>query len=131
MLYPVYVYPGDDGHAHGVTVPDMPGCFTAVDNWDALGSAVQEAIELYFEGEDMEVPKPSSLDTLMQDASYEGGIWMLVDIDLSRVRPKAQRLNVTLSQPLVRRIDGYAKQHGETRSGFLARAAERLMDEAE
>nr|WP_295580638.1 type II toxin-antitoxin system HicB family antitoxin [uncultured Lamprocystis sp.] len=29
MLYPVYVHPGDADHAHGVTIPDFPGCFSA------------------------------------------------------------------------------------------------------
>jgi len=131
MLYPVYVHPGDDGHAHGVTIPDVPGCFTAADNWDKLAAAVQEAVELYFEGEDMEVPQPSSLESLMRNPDYEGGIWMLIDIDVARIRPKVKRLNVTLSQPLARRIDAYVHQRGETRSGFLARAAQRLMDEAD
>ena len=29
MLYPVYVHIGDADHAHGVTFPDFPGCFSA------------------------------------------------------------------------------------------------------
>ena len=33
MLYPVYVHPGDESHAHGVTFPDFPGCFSAADEW--------------------------------------------------------------------------------------------------
>ncbi len=32
MLYPVYVHQGDAEHAHGVTLPDFPGCFSAADN---------------------------------------------------------------------------------------------------
>ncbi len=27
MLYPVYVHMGDEDHAHGITIPDFPGCF--------------------------------------------------------------------------------------------------------
>ena len=33
MLYPVYVHMGDAKHAHGVTFPDFPGCFSAADEW--------------------------------------------------------------------------------------------------
>ena len=58
MLYPVYVHLGDDNHAHGVTIPDFPGCFYAADDWDLLPTNIQEAIELYCEGEDMEIPVP-------------------------------------------------------------------------
>jgi len=32
MLYPVYVHLGDETHAHGVTIPDFPGCFSAADD---------------------------------------------------------------------------------------------------
>lgn len=50
MLYPVYVHPGDADHAHGVTLPDFPGCFCAADDWQALPGVLQEAAELYCEG---------------------------------------------------------------------------------
>lgn len=53
MLYPVYIHMGDAKHAHGVTVPDFPGCFSAADNWDQLPANIQEAIKVYCEGEDM------------------------------------------------------------------------------
>ena len=39
MLYPVYVHPGDADHAHGVTFPDFPGCFSAADDWSDLPAA--------------------------------------------------------------------------------------------
>jgi predicted RNase H-like HicB family nuclease len=47
MLYPVYVHMGDARHAHGVTIPDFPGCFSAADDWAALPAQVQEAVEVY------------------------------------------------------------------------------------
>ncbi len=56
MLYPVYVHVGDAKHAHGVTVPDFPGCYSAADNWDELPAKIQETIEVYCEGEDMDIP---------------------------------------------------------------------------
>ncbi len=34
MIYPAYVHLGDAYHAHGVTIPDFPGCFSAADAWD-------------------------------------------------------------------------------------------------
>ncbi|MGB0712283.1 MAG: type II toxin-antitoxin system HicB family antitoxin [Gammaproteobacteria bacterium] len=129
MLYPVYVHLGDDSHAHGVTVPDFPGCFAAADHWQGLAAAVQEAAEVYFDGEDLDIPEPTPLEALAQQPEFEGGVWLLTDIDLDRIRPKSVRLNISLPSSLVRRIDAYAKSRHLSRSGFLAKAAETVMDE--
>ena len=34
MKYPIAIEPGDDKHAYGVVVPDLPGCFSAGDTLD-------------------------------------------------------------------------------------------------
>ena len=65
MLYPVYVHVGDADHAHGVTFPDFPGCFSAVDDWSDLPAAVQEAVEAHFSGEADAAPPPTPLELLM------------------------------------------------------------------
>lgn len=31
MLYPIGIEMGDENHAYGVVVPDVPGCFSAGD----------------------------------------------------------------------------------------------------
>ena len=129
MLYPVYVHPGDERHAHGVTFPDFPGCFSAADDWADLPRLIQEAVEVYFEGEAVAVPPPTPLEVLARDPAYTGGTWLLVDIDLERVNPRRVRLNVSLPAPLVARIDRYAAAHHLSRSGFLAQAAERRLRE--
>ncbi|MCS4503431.1 hypothetical protein KBTX_03293 [wastewater metagenome] len=127
MLYPVYVHPGDDSTAHGVTIPDFPGCFSAADTWEELPKAIQEAIEVYCEGEDMPLPAPTPLEKLASDERYHDGVWMLIDVDVSRLNTQPVRLNVSLPGGLVQRIDAYARAHHLTRSGFLARAAEAAM----
>ncbi len=123
MLYPVYVHLGDENHAHGVTIPDFLGCFSAADDWNLLPNAIQEAIELYCEGEDMDIPAPTALEKLIANPDYEGGAWMLVDVDVSRLSTKPIRINISLPENLVQSIDRYAKAHHLTRSGFLAKAA--------
>lgn len=127
MLYPVYIHVGDNKHAHGVTIPDFPGCFSAADSWENLPANIQEAVELHFDGEDLDIPAPAPLEELASCAEYQGGVWMLVDIDLSRIRPRPVRINISLPGSLVRRIDEYAKTRHLSRSGFLARAAEEAM----
>ena len=128
MLYPVYVHIGDDTHAHGVTVPDFPGCYSAADSWDELLAKIQEAIEVYCEGEDMDIPAATPLEVLTARPEYQDGVWLLVDVDVSQLTTRHVRLNVSLPEGLVKRIDAYAKAHHLTRSGFLAKAAVSEME---
>lgn len=131
MLYPVYVHMGDAGHAHGVTFPDFPGCFAAADEWAALPAAIQEAVQAHFHGEGAQaVPAPTPLEVLAADAQYTGGVWLLAEVDLSRIDTTPVRLNISLPANLVEQIDAYARSHGATRSGFLAQAARQAMSHA-
>ena len=129
MLYPVYVHPGDATHAHGVTFPDFPGCFAAADDFADLPAAIQEAVEAHSHGEDAKaVPEPTPLEELASDPQYVGGAWLLADVDLSRIDTTPVRLNISLPANLVEQIDAYARSHGSTRSGFLAKAARLAME---
>jgi len=96
MLYPLYVHVGDAKQAHGVTFPDFPGCFAAADSWEDLPSAVQEAAQAHFAGDEGPIPEPTPLERFTTDPEYVGGVWMLFDIDLSKLRSKAVRLNMKL-----------------------------------
>ena len=131
MLYPVYVHMGGPQQAHGVTFPDFPGCFAAADDWADLPAVIQEAVQAHFHGEGAQaVPAPSALEKLAGDAQYQGGVWLLADVDLSRIDTSPVRLNISLPANLVELIDAYASSHGATRSGFLAQAARMAMANA-
>jgi predicted RNase H-like HicB family nuclease len=129
MLYPIYVHKDADS-AYGAIFPDFPGCFAGADELQELPAAAQEAVEAHFYGEAEPVPCPSAPEVWKGDRQFQGGYWMLVDIDLSRVNNKAVRLNISLPQSLVSRIDVMARARRLSRSAFLALAAEREMQEA-
>lgn len=126
MLYPAYVHK-DPQSAYGVTFPDFPGCFSAADTLAQLPDQVQQAVEVHFEGESMSIPAPTTPEQWAGDERFEGGYWMLVDIDLSKVSTKAVRLNISLPENLLHRIDATARHRHMSRSAFLAVAAEREM----
>jgi predicted RNase H-like HicB family nuclease len=129
MLYPVYGHLGDDAQAHGVTFPDFPGCFAAADAWAELPAAIQDAVQAHFHGEGAQaVPPPSALEALAADPQYQGGVWLLADVDLSRIDTQPVRLNISLPANLVEQIDAHARRQGATRSGFLAQAARLAME---
>ncbi|MDS1140295.1 type II toxin-antitoxin system HicB family antitoxin [Pusillimonas sp. SM2304] len=130
MLYPIYVHKEDDS-AYGAAFPDIPGCFAGADDIQALPQAAQEAVEAHFGTDEDPIPAASAPDVWANDPDYQdGGFWMLVDIDLTRIRARAVRLNISLPENLVLRIDATARQRGQSRSAFLATAAEREMAEA-
>ncbi|HBA86987.1 MAG TPA: hypothetical protein DCZ75_03065 [Geobacter sp.] len=85
MQYPVYLHKENESHALGATIPDFPGCFSAADAEEELPRMIQEAVELYFEGEDMNIPTPSAIEQLEHDPRYHGGTWKMFDIDLTKV----------------------------------------------
>ena len=131
MLYPVYVHLGDAKHAHGVQVPDFPGCFSAADDSQDLPRMVQEAVEVWCMGEDVALPEPTPLEKLVTRPEFADGVWMLLDIDVSRLDLRSSqrpvRLNISLPAGLVHDIDKAARASGATRSGFLAQAARQAM----
>ena len=125
MRYPVVIHK-DKSSDYGVTVPDLPGCFSAGDTLeDALTQAV-EAIECHLEGlllDGDEIPPAQSIETHVKNRDYAGGTWALVSVDLSRLASKAKRINITLPERVLALVDEQARREGETRSGLLARAA--------
>ncbi|WP_296231544.1 type II toxin-antitoxin system HicB family antitoxin [uncultured Pseudomonas sp.] len=135
MLYPIAILPGDEHHAWGVEVPDIPGCFSAGDDLDDALAMAREAIEGHLEilAEDGEpIPQANSLTHHARNPAFAGCTWAVVDIDVTKYMGKAEKLNITLPGHLINRIDEYVKNHPEqkSRSGFLAKAALRVLEHA-
>jgi predicted RNase H-like HicB family nuclease len=130
MRYPIAIETGDAEHAFGVVVPDLPGCFSAGDTLDEALSNSREAILLHLEAlldEQESFPAPSPIQQLQKRREFRGWTWAVVDIDASELGDKAARINITLPQRILRAVDAHARKQGETRSGFLARAAVEAM----
>lgn len=132
MLFPIAILPGDDQHAWGVEVPDIPGCFSAGEDLDDAIAMAREAIEGHLEllaQDGQEIPKACKVSAHAANPDYAGCTWALIDIDITRYLGKAEKLNITLPAYLLTRIDAYVKNHPEqkSRSGFLAEAALRIL----
>jgi predicted RNase H-like HicB family nuclease len=115
----------------GVSFPDLPGVVTAGVNLDDARQMAQEALALHLAGmeEDEEpIPEPSSLESIMNDPENRDGVAVLVDGP--RQIFVAVRVNVTMPEDELARIDEFARTHGYTRSGFLLHAAKREMGAA-
>lgn len=126
MELPIAIHK-DPASVYGATVPDLTGCFSA---GDTIGQAMKNAraaicahLETMLEmGESVDV-KASRIEDLMGHEDYAGAIWALVDVDLSKVDPTPERVNISLPRFVLAKIDAHAAARNEKRSGFLARAA--------
>jgi predicted RNase H-like HicB family nuclease len=116
----------DAGSDFGVDFPDFPGCVTAGSTIEEARQLAEEALQMHVEGmtEDGEgLPAPSNLDAIMADPANADAVAFLVT--LAEAADRAVRINITLPERLLRRIDARARN----RSAFLARAAEKALSE--
>ncbi len=122
----------DNGVSYGVTVPDLPGCFSGGDTLDEAIEMAREAIDLHcerlFEG-GLDIPAPHLLSEHLANADLAHAIWAIVEVDVTKYLSKPVRINISLPEGLIRDIDDYARAHHLTRSGFLAKAAQEAMKE--
>jgi len=111
---------------YGVTVPDLPGCFTAGSTLDEALAMAQEAVELHLEGlieHGEAVPRPGTMEKHKRNPDTKGGVWAVVSVSTADLRVKAKRINVSIPQRVLDAVDRFAKAENETRSGLLVKAA--------
>ena len=125
MRYPVVIHKDPDSD-YGVTVPDLPGCFSAGETMDEALDQVVEAIELHVESMLLDgepIPAPLVVEHHKDNPDYADGIWALVSVDITKISGKAHRVNLTIPERILTLVDAYALRNGKTRSGLIAEAA--------
>ncbi len=132
MNFPIAIHK-DKKSDFGVTVPDLPGCFSAGSTMEEAIENAKEAILCHVEGllADQEpVPRPTSIENFRSKRDFKNAVWAIVSLDLSELTGRAVRVNVTIPERILNQIDGFAKKHGETRSGVLVTAAMEYISES-
>ncbi len=113
---------------YGVNFPDFPGCATAGKTLEEARQLAGEALRLHIEGmieDGEEIPEPSTLDEIMKDPENADAVAFLVDTPM----PRSVRVNITIREDELKRIDAAAAKAGLSRSGFLAKAALQKAEE--
>ncbi|PSJ79670.1 type II toxin-antitoxin system HicB family antitoxin [Neisseria iguanae] len=132
MFIPAAIHKGEHS-AYGVTIPDLPGCFSYGDTVAEAIANAKEAAYFHIDGliEDglFKDLTPSSIEDLQQQDDYHNAVWVMVEIDPAKISQQQTRFNVSGPQYLLDRVDEYTAAH-ETRSGFLAKAALNAMNQA-
>ena len=125
MRFPIVVHK-DETSGYGVSVPDLPGCFSAGDSLDDAIESAHETIACHLEGLLMDgetVPERAPLETHRATRAYKGGVRAVVSVDISKLSSKAKRVNITMPARVLTIVDEAAAREGDTRSRLLARAA--------
>ena len=118
---------GDRVHAH--CYPLIPDCITAGNSIDEAKDMAHDALSLHIKGmlEDGDIiPAPSKLEDIMDDPDYSDAAAILV-VSVSEVKPRSVRVNITVPEDMLRKIDSVAKKRGMSRSSFLVHAAQNAI----
>lgn len=133
MKFLIAIEHGNDETAFGVLVPDLPGCFSAGDTLEEAFTNAVEAIDGHVGVviEDFgEIPALADPAHHMADADYAGMAWGYVDVPVEKYLGPAERINITVPARFLEKMDAYARGIGDTRSGFIVRAAQAFMASA-
>jgi predicted RNase H-like HicB family nuclease len=125
MKYIVLIHKDPDSD-FGITVPDLPGCFSAGDSLESALVNAEEAILTHVEGlliDKEPIPEPSSYEEILKLSKKEKATLAVVTVDFTKIAGKSKRINITIPERLLSKFDTFAKKEGETRSGFLVHAA--------
>jgi predicted RNase H-like HicB family nuclease len=133
MVAVVALLHGEPG-AYGISFPDFQGCISG-------GASVDEALRrgretLTFHVENMidvgeALPKVRDVAEIKADPGFledfSDAIVAVVDVELPS---RSVRVNISIDERLLERIDQTAASAGETRSGFIAEAARQRLSAA-
>jgi len=125
MRYPIVIHK-DKNSDYGVTVPDLPGCFSAGSTMDEALTMAKEAVELHLEGlgeENLPIPDPTPIERHKRNPDFSGGVWAIIEVSPADLRTKAKRVNITVPERVLESIDRFAASNADSRSGLLVKAA--------
>ena len=111
MRFPIVVHK-DAGSGYGVTVPDLPGCFSAGDTLDEVIESAREAIACHIDGLLMDgepIPARASLEAHQGNDDYRGGVWAIADVDILTDRPDSSDAYGAGSAPQTKGRGGHAE----------------------
>ena len=125
MYYPIVIHK-EKGSSYGVTVPDLPGCFSGAETLDVAIARAGEAVAFHIEGlllQGEPTPSPQPIAVHQAKPDYADGIWVLVPVDLALLSEKSVRVNISMPSRVLAVLDTAAERAGQSRSALLTQAA--------
>lgn len=132
MSYAIALIHEENG-TFGISFPDFPGCISTGRSLDEAIFKGGQALSFHVEGmvEDGEqIPQLRSVTELRADPEFagwfEGATIAAVDVEIPK---HVVRVNISIDEGLLERVDRAAEAAGQSRSAYLAEAAKRRIAE--
>ena len=131
MADEVFALLHEENGSYGISFPDFPGVISGGNSAEEAIRRGGDTLAFHIAGmiEDGDtLPRLRSLAELRSDPAlredFEGSVVALVPIELPG---RTVRINISIDEILLERVDRAAKGTGESRSGYLARAAKERL----
>jgi predicted RNase H-like HicB family nuclease len=129
--YFVAIIEGGDEPGYSVFFPDLPGCASAGETIEEAARNAEEALGLHLRGmveDSEEIPVATAPEHIKTDPEVKEVARFLVR---GEIPARAVRLNISLDDSLILKIDRVAQARSMTRSGFIAQATRKALEEIE
>lgn len=129
MQYPLYIQRDGRTGFRG-RFPDFPGAEVTGRSFDELELSSQQAVEALYHGSEQLIPGPTCDTSELRSLEVQGaeGIWLFVNINMSRVKSRAVSVELSLNAALLEQVNRAARERHLTRSGFFTVAAANELD---
>lgn len=116
-------------NSYSIFFPDLPGCTSAGRGIQEATTNAIEALALHIAGmiEDKDaIPEPSAINARLPDWAEEvdEAFRFLAPVEMPG---KVVRVNITLDEGLLSRLDAAAAADGASRSGFISTAVREVL----
>tara|TARA_R110002094_G_scaffold145123_1_gene134534 strand:- start:487 stop:891 length:405 start_codon:yes stop_codon:yes gene_type:complete len=122
------IHADEAGH-YGLSFPDAPGVIAAVTSVEDAIAAGRKALRSNFnalEDEGLPLPSPRSLDTLLADPDFRtdrSDAQAVIALAPAPRTGRSIRINISIDEFALERIDELARRRGLTRSRLLVEGA--------
>ena len=129
MQYPLYVQRNADT-VFRASFPDFPGADVTGNSIDEVERNAQEAVERMYHSSEQLIPAPTCDTSELRALEMNGGegIWLFVNINMSRVTSQAIGFQLSLSESLLQQVNAAARERHLTRSAFFTLAVLHELD---
>jgi predicted RNase H-like HicB family nuclease len=121
----------EDNGVYGASFPDFPGCVATANDPDEVLTKAAEVLALHISGmiaQGRDLPHVRPLSRLVDDRTFlESSARAMVALVPYAPANRPVNLNITIDETLLARIDQAAHAAGESRSMFLAEAAQQRL----
>ena len=122
IIFPA-IAQGDQAAGYSATFPDLPGCTAHGADPAELLARARDALRDHLtrlSQTDQDWPEPTPLEKVVRPDGVPTAQVLLIDVQIEET---PVRVNISIGERLLKRIDAAAERRGMTRSGFIAASA--------